>query len=386
MAERDYYEILGVSRDASPEEIKKAYRRLARKYHPDANKDDPEAAEKFKRVKEAYDVLSDPQKRAAYDRFGQAGVNGSFGGGAGGFGGAEGGPFGDFGDFNPFRDFDDLFDAFFGGRTRARARQPQAGSDIVGEIELSFREAAFGTEREVEVARIEPCPRCEGRGSEPGSGPSTCPQCGGRGQLQTARDTPFGRFVSVATCPRCGGEGRVITNPCVECGGRGRVRRRRSLTVTVPAGVDDGTRIRVPGQGNVGDPGAPPGDLYIITRVRPHPHFRRQGDDVVSELAVGFAQAALGTSLEIETLDGKESVRIPAGTQPGTEIRLRGKGMPRLRGRGRGDHVVRVTVEVPRDLTHEQKELLLRFAKLRGETVDPDDRSWFQRVKDALNW
>ena len=384
---RDYYEVLGVARDASPEEIKKAYRRLARKYHPDANKDDPQAAEKFKEVKEAYDVLSDPQKRAAYDRFGHAGVHAQS---AGAGPGTEGDPFtgfGGFGGFNPFQDFDDIFDVFFGGgRGRTRTRHARAGSDIAGELELSFEEAAFGTERDVELARVEPCPRCEGGGAEPGSGPATCPQCGGTGRVQTARDTAFGRFVTVGTCPRCGGEGRVIRDPCVECGGRGRVRRRRSITVTIPAGVDDGTRIRLAGQGNFGDPGAPPGDLYITVRVRPHPVFRREGDDVVSDLKVGIAQAALGATVEVETLDGKERVRIPAGTQPGGEIRLRGKGIPRVRGRGRGDHILRVRIEIPRDLTNEQKELLLRYAHARGEAVDPDDRTWFRRVRDAFNW
>lgn len=383
MSKRDYYEVLGVQRDASPEEIKKAYRRLARKYHPDANKDDPQAEERFIEIKEAYEVLSDPEKRRAYDQFGHAAFNGQAGPGGFGSGGFQD-PFGE--GFNPFQDFDDLFGSFFGGRaTRSRARRPRAGADIVGEIELDFRDAAFGTQREVEVMRIETCPRCEGVGAEPGTGPTTCGQCGGRGQVQTVRDTPFGRFMSVTTCPRCGGTGEEITTPCRECGGRKQVRRRRSITVKIPAGVDDGTRIRLAGQGHMGDPGAPPGDLYIITRVRPHPQFTRQGEDVYSDLVLGFAQAALGTSITVPTLDGEETVQIPAGTQPGQEIRLRGKGIPRLQSRGRGDHILRVTVQVPRDLDQKQKELLMQFAELRGEKVEPDERSWFQRVRDAFN-
>ncbi|HEX6988314.1 MAG TPA: molecular chaperone DnaJ [Bacillota bacterium] len=380
MAKRDYYEVLGVGRDASAEEIRRAYRRLARRYHPDANPGDAQAAERFKEVKEAYDVLSDAGKRAAYDRFGHAGVDPSAHAGAGGAQGP-------FGGFDPFQGFEDIFETFFGGGQRAggAARRPRRGADILGSMEISFEDAAFGVERQVEVARTEICDHCGGSGAEPGSAPATCPECGGRGQVRAARATPFGQFVTVTTCPRCGGAGRVIDHPCRECRGRQTVRRRRSITVTIPAGVDDGARIRLAGQGHVGEDGGPAGDLYIDVRVRPHAVFRREGDDVISQVTVGIAQAALGTSVGVETLDGQETIRIPAGTQSGDEIRLRGKGIPHLRGRGRGDHRVRVRVEVPRDLSDDEKALLLQLARLRGETVDPDDRSWFQRVKDAFN-
>lgn len=381
MARRDYYEVLGVGRDASTEEIRKAYRRLARKYHPDANPGDAQAAERFKEVKEAYDVLSDAGKRAAYDRFGHAGVDPSAGPGGAGPGG------GPFGGFDPFQGFEDIFETFFGGGARAAgsARRPRRGADILGAMEIDFEDAAFGVEREVEVVRTEPCDRCGGSGAEPGSGPVTCPDCRGRGQVQAARATPFGQFVTVTTCPRCSGTGRVIDNPCTECRGRQAVRRRRRITVNIPAGVDDGARIRLAGQGHMGEDGGPPGDLYIDVRVRPHPTFTREGHDVISRVTIGVAQAALGTSLEVETLDGHETVRVPAGTQSGDEIRLRGKGIPHLRGRGRGDHRVQVRVEVPRNLTDEEKDLMLKLARLRGETIDPDDRSWFQRVRDAFN-
>lgn len=383
MSQRDYYEVLGVARNATADEIKKAYRRLARKYHPDANPDDPRAAERFKEIGQAYAVLSDDQKRAAYDRFGHAGVDPASGFGQGGQG-----PFEGFDGFDPFSGFDSIFDAFFGGRRSEGGASERAnrGRDILGEIEIDFKEAAFGTTREVELSRAETCPRCDGSGGEPGSKPLTCPQCSGRGQVRAARQTPFGQFVSVTTCSRCGGRGEVISSPCVECGGRRQVRRRRSITVTIPAGVDTGTRIRLAGQGHAGTGGGPPGDLFIDVRVRPHPDFERDGDDVISEVTVGVAQAALGASLAVETLDGEETVRINAGTQPGDMIRLRGKGIPHVRGRGRGDHIILVRVQTPKDLSDEEKELLLRFAQLRGEEIDPADRTWFQKVKDALNW
>lgn len=387
MAKRDYYEVLGVSRDASEAEIKKAFRRLARQYHPDANRDDPQAAERFKEVKEAYDVLSDPQKRAAYDRFGHAGVNDQAG--SGGFGGAGGfGGFGGFGGggFNPFSDFDDLFDVFFGrdGRGGRGGPRPQRGADIVGTVTVDFKEAAFGVEREITLRRNEPCGRCSGSGAEPGTQRQTCPQCQGTGQVRQARHTPFGQFVSVTTCGRCRGEGTIITTPCVECGGRGRVRRERSIKVNIPAGVDDGMRIRLAGQGHVGEHGGSPGDLYIEVQVKPDPRFVREGEHVISTLPLGIAQAALGTRVTVETLDGEEALTIPPGTQHGAEFRIRGKGIPRLQGRGRGDHIVRVELVVPKQLSAEEQAALLRFAQLRGEKIAVDDRGLFRRVRDAF--
>lgn len=385
MAKRDYYEVLGVSRDADQETIKKAYRRLARKHHPDANPNDSQAAERFKEVREAYEVLSDPEKRAAYDRFGHAAVNG--GDPFGGAGGAGGDPFGSAGgDFNPF---ETIFEQFFGGAggfggvRGPRRPRPTRGADMEMPLVLDFREAAFGVEKEIKVERLEVCPTCSGSGAKPGTGPTTCPECGGAGQVQVHRNTLLGTMLTVTTCNRCNGTGQVILDPCVECVGRRRVKRTRPLKVAVPPGVDNDTRIRVSGQGHVGDHGGPPGDLFLRVRVRPHPVLQRQGDNVVSRHAIDMARAALGTTIEVETLDGVQQVNVPAGTQPGTEIRLRGKGIPRLRAAGRGDHLVRIDVTIPKELTEEERALLVQFAQLRGEAVN-DDRSFLRRVRDAF--
>jgi molecular chaperone DnaJ len=364
---RDYYEVLGVPRDATEAEIKKAYRQLARKYHPDANPHDPTAGERFKEINEAYQVLSDPEKRAQYDRLGHAAFQ------AGGAGAAGGGPFAgfDFGDFAGFP-FDDLFESFFGfgAATAARRDRPQRGADIRVDLELTFEEAAFGCERTVTLSRLEACQACGGSGAAPGTGPTACPTCRGTGQVRTARATAIGQFVTVHTCPACGGRGRVIREPCPECRGRGRAERRRSIALRVPPGIADGEALRLEGEGEAGARGGRPGDLIVQVHVRPHVLFRRDGDDVVSDLKVGFAQAALGAEVTAQTLDGPVAVHIPEGTQPGSTLRLRGHGIPRRRGHGRGDHVLHVQVEVPTSLTPEERELLRRFAELRGEAVE----------------
>ncbi len=359
---RDYYEVLGVPRGASPEEIKKAYRRLVREYHPDVNKS-PEAAEKFKAINEAYEVLSDPEKRAAYDRYGSAASAPGFGSGPES---AEWGPFGGdlFGEV-----FRDVFDQFFG---QDAFRSSTRGEDVAVTVEVSLEEAFSGAEKEVEVVRRAVCPACGGRGAEPGAGYGTCPACGGRGEIRSSHRTPFGQFTRIATCGRCGGAGRVIERVCSSCRGEGRVARRERLRVRVPPGVTTGTRIRLPGQGEAGIRGGPPGDAYVVFSVRPHPVFSRQGDDLLCQVEVGMAQAALGAEVEVPSLSSNgvgERLHLPPGTQPGTEFRLRGKGMPRLQGLGRGDLVVRVQVKVPDKLSREERDLLRRLAELRGERV-----------------
>ena len=379
MASRDYYEILGVSRNATEQEIKKAYRTLARKYHPDVNKDDPNAEEKFKEISEAYRVLSDPELRARYDQLGHAAFEQ-----ATGQGGAQGGfdPFGGFG----FDDLDDIFDMFFGGRGRRRSRHtgPQRGADLEYELDLSLEEAVFGTTVTIELPREETCRRCMGSGSEPGTDVITCPQCRGTGELRQARQTPFGSFVNVTVCPRCRGEGRVVETPCSQCMGRGRERKVRRIDVRVPPGVDHGQRITLSGEGEAGLRGGPPGDLYIYVTVRPHELFHREGTTLYCEVPITFTQAALGAEIEVPTLDGKKAtLRIPEGTQTGTTFRMRGLGVPHLRGGGRGDQIVRVRVVTPTKLTPKQREALVQLAKAVGEDP-PEVRNFFERVRDAF--
>ncbi|MEE8370380.1 MAG: molecular chaperone DnaJ [Dehalococcoidia bacterium] len=367
---RDYYEVLGVPRGANGDEIKKAFRRLAMQYHPDRNSEQ-DAEARFKEIGEAYEVLSDTEKRAAYDRFGHAGLQGME------FGHPfEGVEFGGFGD---------IFDAFFGGGTSARQQQAQRGADRRLDIEVEFQEAAFGCEREIEIERVERCNRCAGAGSEPGAQPARCPTCEGSGQVRRVSRSFFGQFVNVATCTQCRGEGRIITNPCKDCRGSGRQREERTLLVNIPAGISDGSRMRLSGEGDVGSNGGPPGHLYVNINVQPHPLFQRDEDDLVYDLEMNPAQAALGYSAEIPTLDGDPtSLKVPAGTQNGRMFVLKGKGIPQLHGSGRGDLLVRSSVITPTDLDREQRELLYRLAESLGTPVPEADKGILGKIKGAL--
>jgi molecular chaperone DnaJ len=369
---RDFYDVLGVPRNATEDQIRSAYRQQALRYHPDRNKE-VGAAERFKEVTEAYEVLRDGDKRAMYDRFGHVGNETPFG--AGGFG------FGGFG-------FEDIFETFFGAGTTTRGgrrTRAQRGADLRHEVTLTFEEAVFGCERELEVQRHEPCEACHGSGLEPGTEPTTCPRCGGAGELRRATQTVFGQFVNVSLCDRCQGEGRIVTTPCATCAGRGRVPLARRLRVTVPAGIDDGSQIRLAGEGEPGAPGGTPGNLYIDIRVQQHRYFRRQGNDLLLDLPINVAQAALGAEVEIPTLDEPTRLRIPQGAQSGRTVRLRGKGVPYLRASGRGDLQVRLHVVTPTDLTDEQRKLLERLAETFGTEVKPhENKGFFEKVKDAF--
>lgn len=377
---RDYYEVLGVAKGASEADIKKAFKKLARKYHPDLNRDNPKAAEeKFKEVNEAYGVLSDPEKRQQYDQFGHAAFDGASGGpGGGGFGG-----FGAFGGFGGGSGgFDDIFDAFFGGGgARQRRNGPERGADLRYDLEISFEEAAFGKEAELTVPRTEACEVCHGTGAAPGTEPETCPECKGSGQVQHVQNTPFGRMVNTRTCGRCGGTGKIVKTPCRECNGSGEKKVRRKIRVKIPAGVDEGSRIRVSGGGELGRRGGSSGDLYVYIFVRPHKLFRRDGTDVLCEVPISFVQAALGDTVEVPTLDGKVDMKVPAGVQSGTVLRLKGRGIPYLRGSGRGDQHVRMKVLTPQKLSARQKELLKEFGELSGENVNPEQKSFMDTVR-----
>lgn len=375
MAKRDYYEVLGVSKNASEAEIKKAFRTLARQYHPDANKNDPSAAEKFKEINEAHQVLSDADRRAKYDQFGHAAEQ--MGGGGNPFEGFNQGDMGGFGD---------IFDMFFGGQGRQRQRGPARGSDLQYELELTLEEAAFGVKKDIRIPRTEDCETCHGSGAKPGTQPVTCSKCKGTGQIQVTQSTIFGRFVNVTTCDRCRGEGKIIESPCGTCRGRGQVQKMHTVEVNIPGGVDTGSRLRMTGYGEKGEKGGPPGDLYIVMRVRPDARFQRQDDDLVSELSISAIQAALGTEVDVPTLDGPETIKIPEGTQNGDTIRLKGKGVKHLRGAGRGDQHVVISVKVPTKLSAREKELLLELASIRNEKVTGDgkDKGFFDKVKDVL--
>jgi molecular chaperone DnaJ len=361
---RDYYEVLGIARTATDEEIKKAYRRLAVKYHPDKNPDDRrEAEERFKELVEAYQILSDAERRAQYDRFGHAAFEQ---GGAAGF---------DFG--AGFEDIiGDLFGDFFGtGRSRGRSRR---GQDLRYELELSFEEAAFGCEKTITIPRLSRCETCRGRGARPGTTPKTCPQCRGSGQVRFQQ----GFFSIAKTCGHCNGQGSIIADPCTACGGSGAQRRTHQLSVKIPAGVDAGSRLKLRGEGEAG--GGTPGDLYVVVHVREHPLFVRAGNDVVCDVPLSFSHAALGTELEVPTLEGPAKVKVPAGTQSGQVFRLKGRGIPELNGYGRGDEIVRIIVETPRKLSARQRELLEEFARLAGEEVHPLSKSFLEKVKSML--
>lgn len=363
MAEkRDYYEVLGVDKSASEDEIKKAYRKAAKQYHPDLHPGDKEAEEKFKEANEAYEVLSDAEKKAKYDRFGHAGVDPSYGAGQGGYGGFNGQGF----DFDLGDIFSNIFGGGFGGGGASNPNAPQRGSDTQTSVTISFEEAAKGCEREVESNRIEVCDECHGSGAAAGSSPKTCPECNGRGQVTTSQRTPFGMFQTQKACSRCGGKGTIIDNSCKKCRGAGRVRRPAKITVKIPAGIDDRQIINARGQGNKGINGGPAGDLRVAVNVRPHPIFERDGYNVWVEMHVSYAAAALGCELQVPTLDGKVKYNIPAGTQSGDVFKLKGRGIQSLNNRGRGDQLVRVIVDVPRTLNAEQKRLLLELDKALG--------------------
>ena len=376
MAKRDYYEVLGVSRNASDETVRKAFRKKAMEHHPDRNKN-PDAEEKFKEVNEAYQVLIDTQKRAQYDRFGHAGVAaGSGGGRARDFEGAD-----------IFGGFGDIFDSFFGDFTgRSQQRAAHRGGDIQYAVILPFEEAVFGTEREVEVTRVERCRRCNGSAAEPGTSPSSCATCRGMGQVRRSQRSVFGQFSQVTSCPACRGKGSTIDTPCNSCHGAGTERRNRKIAVKIPAGVEDGMQIRLTGEGDVGTNGGSAGNLYVLVSVKEHSFFRREGDDLVYELPLNFVQAALGDEVEVPGLNSAETLRIPPGTQPGAIFRIKGKGVAQLNGHKRGDLLVPIKIQVPTNLDSHQRKLLEELDKtLEKPSSDPaKDKGLFDKIKDAL--
>ncbi len=370
---RDYYEVLGLSKGASEDEIKKAYRRKAKETHPDLHPGDKEAEARFKEVNEAYEVLSDSDKKARYDQFGHAGVDPNFGGGGGFDGGFD---FGDLGDI-----FGSFFGGGFGGGRRSNPNAPQRGESIRISLTIDFEEAAFGCEKAVTIERAEACPTCQGSGCASGTTPETCSKCRGTGTVQVRRQTPMGVFATSSACPDCGGKGRIIRQPCKDCRGSGFVRKRKTIQASVPAGIDNGQTISIRGQGSAGKNGGPAGDLLITIAVRPHELFRREGTSVLCETPITFAQAVLGAELEIPTIDGKVKYDLPEGTQSGSTFRLKGKGIPSLNGRGRGDQYVTVYIETPRNLNHEQKEALKKFAETMGDDNYQERKGLFGKNK-----
>jgi molecular chaperone DnaJ len=370
MAKRDYYEILGLDRKASADDVKSAFRRLARKYHPDVSQE-PDAEERFKEINEAYGILSDTDKRAAYDRYGHAGVQGT----------------GGMPDFTV--DFADIFEEFFNmggfGRSTQRSRNmPRRGADLQMKLELSFEEAVFGVEREVEFTRDEICSTCQGKGAEPGTSPARCTTCNGTGEVRQVRQTILGSMVQVATCHTCNGQGVTITTPCHTCNGHGLERKTRRKVVAVPSGVDNGNQIRLAGEGQPGVNGGPPGNLYLLIEVKPHRFFRRRENDIILDLDINIPQGVLGAEVTIPTVDGEEKLKIPAGIQPGKVLRVRNKGVPFLRGNGRGDQLVVVNIAIPKNLTADQRALFEQLAKTMGSEVKPQERSFIDWLKETL--
>lgn len=390
MAKRDYYEVLGVHRNASEEDIKKSYRKLALKYHPDRNPGDKAAEEKFKELGEAYEALSDPEKRALYDQYGPEAFAGAARS-AQGFGGAGG-----FHDpFEIFREVfggagGSIFEEFFGGEaaggSRGRRGGPQRGSDLRYEMEITFEEAVFGAEKEINITKLDVCSECDGNGAAAGSQLKDCATCHGRGQVVTSR----GFFTMAQTCPRCHGAGRIVEKPCAKCRGEGRMEKQAHIKVRIPAGVDTGSRLRSAGNGESGMRGGPPGDLYIVLHIQPHELFARHGDDLVCDVPISYATAALGSEIEVPTLDGSEkrvrsaTIKIPPGTQSGTVFRLKGKGVSNVQGHGRGDQHVRVIVEVPAHLNAAQRKKLMEFAEACGDDTNPMSKSFFDKVKNLF--
>ncbi|MBL8154967.1 MAG: molecular chaperone DnaJ [Anaerolineae bacterium] len=373
---RDYYEVLGVPRTASKEDIKKAFRKLAREYHPDVSQHS-DAENRFKEINEAYEVLNDDEKRARYDRFGAAGVNGGGFSGAGGFG------------VSGFEEiFEEFFNNFGGARAGSRRRGPRPGADRRVDVTVTFEESVFGIEKLVEFDRLTTCETCSGGGAEPGTSPTRCPECKGTGEIRRVDQTFLGAMVRTAPCPRCGGRGEIIPNPCRTCTGSGLLRKRAALNVQIPPGVREGLQIQIKGEGDAGERGAPPGNLYVVIDVKEHAFFKRKENDIILDITINIAQAALGDKINVPTIEGDQELPIPAGTQTGKVFRLRGKGIPRLRSdgtnSGRGDQLVYVQVGVPTSLTPEQRELFERLAQTFGREVNPQQngRGFFDRVMD----
>ena len=379
---RDYYEVLGVQKGCSDEELKKAYRGLAKKYHPDLNPNNPDAEAKFKEVNEAYEVLSDKDKRARYDQFGHAGVDPSYSGGAGGFDG--------FGGFSGSVDFDigDIFDSFFGGGTRSRGgnpNSPRRGADVDIRTNITFMEACKGLEKEVTLSRMEKCESCGGSGAQKGSSVTTCSECNGTGKVKTPQRTPFGMIYSTKVCAKCGGRGKVIEHPCSSCTGTGRVRKQRKLKINIPAGIDNGQTLRVGGNGDFGLNGGPNGDLNVTVNVAPDKLFSRRGFDVLCDIPITYANATLGAEIIVPTIDGKVKYNVPEGTQPGTVFRLKGKGIKKLGKDARGDQFVTVKIEVPKNLSKKDKELLRQFDENLSDSNYQQRKGFFDKIKEAFN-